>query len=465
MNFRKTYTILTITLLLTIISCSDGDSNLELAVFDNGNVLFTDYVDHYLLSTQYKPKKFPTEQNLEEIVELKAIEKMAVIEALAQGVDQDSAYLSIAANNERRLLYQQYVQGHLVNSIVTDSLIQKFYSEYSPQYNMKYIMRPIVNTSSDEFIQLQKDTIETAYKALEQGIEFGKVAYRYSQDKTTNKKGGDLGWIILESMGDHIVRTVMDTLSNNSYSKPFRGYGGYYILYKGEQRDVKTPPIEEIRSQIWKSLYRSRRPYVEDILDQKFDELSKKLNYKLLEDNIEGILTKAGWNSKTSRYRELDFNNLDDKDMQMVVAEYNSGNIILLELFANKKKAPINKLEFDLRLNSISKEHLISLYAKEQNLQDKDELSEQLEEMRTSLLRAMLFKYEVRDKVDKEAEELGVQKNVAKRNEIKTKYQNKYEDYIKEKYNFRFVEKNFANALDLATEKKKEQNLEKSDNK
>ena len=82
-----------------------------------------------------------------------------------------------------------------------------------------------------------------------------------------------------------------------------------------------------------------------------------------------------------------------------------------------------------------------------------------------SLLRAMLFKYEVRDKVDKEAEELGVQKNVAKRNEIKTKYQNKYEDYLKEKYNFRFVEKNFANALDLATEKKKEQNLEKSDNK
>ena len=189
MNFRKTYTILTITLLLTIISCSDGDSNLELAVFDNGNVLFADYVDHYLLSTQYKPKKFPTEQNLEEIVELKAIEKMAVIEALAQGVDQDSAYLSIAANNERRLLYQQYVQGHLVNSIVTDSLIQKFYSEYSPQYNMKYIMRPIVNTSSDKFIQLQKDTIETAYKALEQGIGFGKVGYRYSEDKTTNKKG------------------------------------------------------------------------------------------------------------------------------------------------------------------------------------------------------------------------------------------------------------------------------------
>ncbi len=465
MIFRKTYTIFSLILILTFISCSDDSSEMELAIFDNGNVLFTDYVDHYLLSTQYKPKKFPTEQNLEEIVELKAIEKIAVLEAIQEGVDKDSAYLSISANNERRLLYQKYVQEHLVNSIVTDSLIQKFYSEYSPQYNMKYIMRPIVKTSSDKFIQLQKDTIETAYQALERGIDFGKVAYRYSQDKTTNSKGGDLGWIILESMGDHIVRAVMDTLQNNSYSKPFKGYGGYYILYKGEQRDIKTPPFEEIESKIWKSLYRSRKAYVQVELEKIISELSQKYNSKLNEVEIGRVLEKAGYNSIMSEYKELDFSQLSDEDNIAILAEYNAGDIRTKDLFANRKKAPENKFEFMNLLEKILGMHLVSIYAKELNIQEKDELPEQLEEMRTSLLRAMLFKYEVQDKVDKEVEEVGVQKDVAKRNEIKINYQTEYEDYLKEKYNFRFVEKNFANALDLALEMKKEQNLEKLDNK
>ncbi len=448
-----------IAIVLSIASCSKTDQNFVLAKFDNGTVNYKEYLDHYLLSTQYKPDKFPTIENLKEIVELKAIEKMAVQEALEQNIDKDSTYLTIVRNNERRLLFQKYVNSRFTDEVITDSLIRKFYNEYSPQYYMKYILRPIIKSSSPEFVQSQKDTIWEAYNMLIKGADFGDVAKKFSQDITTKNKGGEIGWIIEESMGDHIVRSVMDTLKENSISKPFRGYGGYYILYKGGHRDVEVPPFNQVRGRIWKSLYHSRRAYIQDLLDHRFDELSRKYHYQLHEDKIWKALKKAGYKRGVSKYRELDFSKLTDKDKKMKIADYDGGFIQLGDLFANSKKAPINKFEFDKRVESIAREHLIAKHANEINLQNVDELPEQLESMKTSLLRAILFQKKVKDKVDEQLKELGAEKDPGKRNEIKIALQKKYEDYLKTKYNFSFVEKNFNKAIELATDAKKEFNL------
>ena len=108
MNFLKKHILLfTIVSIAFLVSCSKTEQNPILAIIDNGSVLYTEYLDHYLRSAQYKPEKFPTVENLKEIVELKAIEKMAVTEALSVGIDKDSSYLSIVKNNERRLLFQK----------------------------------------------------------------------------------------------------------------------------------------------------------------------------------------------------------------------------------------------------------------------------------------------------------------------------------------------------------------------
>jgi len=465
MNFKK-YFFISVTIgivsTMSFVSCSKSNQDPVLAVIDNGSVFYSEYLEHYLRSSQYKPEKFPTVENLKEIVELKAIEKMAVIEALSVGIDKDSTYNSIVANNERRLLYQKYVNSKFTESIITDSLIQKFYNEYTPQYNMKFIMRPIVKTSNQSFIEKQKNTIWEAYKELKDGIEFGKVAQKYSQDKTTNKKGGDLGWIILESMGDHVVRPVMDTLSDHSYSVPFRGFGGYYILYKGDHREVKVPPFKDIKSKIWKSLYQSRRGYIQDALDKQFLELSKKYHYKLIDKAIDKALKKAGFKSNVSKYADLNFNKLTDSDKAIEIGEYDGGTILLGDLFANSKKAPINKFEFMKRLENISETHIIAVYAREINLQDSDELPEQIETMRISLLRAILFQRKVGDKADAKLKELKAEKDPGKRNEIKTKLRTEYEVYLKTKYNFSFKEENFAPSIKLAIEEKKEQNIERN---
>jgi hypothetical protein len=337
-----------------LFSCANSENDLELAVFENGAVHYNEYLEHFLLSTKYKPDELPTKNNLKEIVLLKANEKMGLQEALEQNIENDSLYINIVNNNERRLLYQKYVHEFIISNIITDSLIEKFYTEFSPQYNMKYIMRPIIESSKPGFIEKQKDTILIAYNMLLEGSDFGAVAAKYSQDITSNKKGGDLGWVILESMGDHIVRSVMDTLTKQTFSKPFRGFGGYYILYKGNSREVKVPAFDSVKQQIWNSLYKSRTAYIQKNIDEKFDELSHRYNFRINHSNIEEILNKVGFKSGTSKYADLNFIKLTDSDNLEKIAEYDGGFVLLGDLFADSKKSPINKFEFDKRLTQQS---------------------------------------------------------------------------------------------------------------
>jgi len=459
--------LLILVLLFVFLSCSGTKKqNSYLATFKGGNISQNEYIEHYLKSTKYKPKKLPTVENLKKIVSQKALEKIAVQEATAQKLDQDSLYQNIMQSNERRLLSQKFVQTKIIPQVVTDSLITKFYKEFSPQYRMKYIMRPFLLESPKSFMHSQKAQIDKAYRELKNGEKFSKVVEKYSQDITTNKKGGDLGWMIRESMGDEALRKVFDTLSQFTYSKPFKGYGGYYILYKGEKREVKVPPLKSIKQKIWKTLYHSRLAFVNKTIEDKFSELSKKYNYKTDERAIKQILDKLNKYSKDNTdasYSDL-LNGFTDKKKQTILATYANGVITVKELFVDRKRAPTNKQEFLERLKNIAKQHLFAKYAKETGLLNEPELKEQLTQMKTSLLRTILYQNMVKNKVNKVLNEKGTLKGEAKIRE-KTKIENslrtKFENDLKSKYNFKFIKQNFDDALKKALKKKKFMNAKK----
>jgi len=447
--------------------CSTNEDKLVLATFSGGDVSIDEYLEQYLSSSLYKPKMTPTEDNLKKIVFNKALEKISVQEAIELNIDHDSLYVSVLTNNTRRLLYQKYIQENIVSTIITDSLIDKFYNEFTPQYRMKYIMRPFLKTSSENFIKSQEQSIDEAYNALLTGKSFKEVVETYSQDISSNKKEGDIGWVIRESLGGKELRSVMDTLKESTFSKPFKGYGGYYIMYKGEKRDVKVPPFDVVKHNIWKTLYHSRRPYIEDRVDKEFDELISKYKYVRLDNNIDQFLNAYSPNQPVSESTELNFDKITPVDQELKIASYNGGYVKVGDLFANKKKSPGTKYEFYASLNNISQQHLFAKKAQEIGMDDIPELKTQLNKMKTSLLSSVLHKKFVKDPAEEEVKALqSSQQSINKvkvRSEIEERLRAEYEDKISSKYNFKYLDSNFSEALEIAALKKEEQNRNKRD--
>lgn len=463
-QFIKIACLVILSLTVSIISCSKKADDGVLAEFDDGVVMQNEYIDHYLLSTQYKPDKFPTEENLKEIVRLKAMEKMTVLEAKERKLYNDSLYKALTNKNENRILFYEYTQKNIINKVVTDSLINKFYAEYTPQYRMRYILRPVLQTSSDEFEKSQKDTIDLVHRRLESGQKFEKLAARYSQDITTNKKGGDLGFVIRESLGDAKIRAVMDTLTQFTYSKPFRGFEGYYILYKGKKRDVPVPPLSKIKGKIWNTLYRTRRHVVKQVAREQFEKLVPQYNYRIHQPAIDKIKRLAGGDENTSEFKMLDFRSIDPTDLNEVLAEFDGGEIKAYRIFENEKKAPDTMHGLRERLLYLSQQAVFAAHARDLGMHENPEIAKQLEQMKNSVLHSILYHKAVKQKAEAMIAALESTKPDSQKQyfDIEKNIKNQFEAELKDKYHFEYNPENFSIALEKARDKKEVQNRERA---
>ncbi len=453
-----------------LLHCNRPSPNPALAAFDGGTVLEAEVIDHYLLSTQYKPKVQPSEELFHEIARQKALDKMMVKEARAQGLAEDSLLQVLVRNQERKAVFYKYMRQEIISRVVTDSLIRLFYANYTPQYAMRYIIRPVVKSSTPAFARSQKDTIEIVHRLLNSGEKFEDLANRYSQDITTNRKGGDLGFVIRESLGDASLRAVMDTLKDFTYSKPFRGYEGWYILYKGEKRVVPVPAFEAVKDRIWQTLYRTRKHLIRQQVERRFEELAEKYHYRFYPASQKILWDKVGVKNNGSEYQVVDFSALTEQDLSLVLASYDGGLIRAAELFENRKREPQTLLDFTERFTALREQHLLGQHGLESGMQNDPEIVQQIHSFTESLLRSRLLQSAVKDPANARTDSL--RQTLAPREkpeELKKILGQKYfeferagkaqfEEQLLKKYHFHTLDKNFSRAVKEAGRRKEEQN-------
>ncbi|TFH00362.1 MAG: hypothetical protein E4H13_07675 [Calditrichales bacterium] len=461
---------------LSITGCTKQGENPTLATFNGGEIDQNSYITHYLYSTIYKPDVMPTEENLIKIVTDKALEKMTIKAAHDNGFENDTTYQKACIHSERKVLYQNYVQQYMITKVITDSLLLKFYNEINTQYRLRYIMRPFEDDATASFLKLQEDSINFVYRQLRAGKNFEDMAKKYSQEVNSKDKGGNLGFVVGESIGDETLRTVMDTLTQFTYSKPFKGYSGFYIAYKGEERQVTAPPFEEVKPKIWETIFRTRRHQIQELVDTQFDKLIKKYNYKVDQNLRSQIRLKAGGSRKENASEILNFKALNAVDQKKSVARYDGGEIIIFELFENSKKAPQNMGEFDEMLSAVAKRHLYTLEAKSIGFDQVDEIKQQLTDMRESIMKSVYYQQKVRDRAaaitDSVATALMMEKKPLSKQQQQKKYfdtekeiRAEFEQQLKEQYRFTLLESNFSQALTEAERRKEIQNTERANQK
>ncbi len=474
MTFRKMLFCLLIGIfLVTAVFNGCGKKNKEvIAEFDGGEVLKEEYLEKYLSSTRYKPDEIPTRENLKEIVQRQAYEKLIPTEARHLGLDSDSLYHALVDKNMQKILYQNFVQKHIVDSVVTDSLVRKYYSEFSPQFKMSYIIRPVFEDDSPEQVQSQKDTLEYVYKLLREGKDFADLATKYSQDYTTSHKGGEIGFVIRESLGDAMLRSVMDTLSQFSYSKPVRGYEGFYILYKGEKRISEPPEFSKAEPTIRRGLRHNRQHIINDKLESQFDEVKEKYDFHLRKSIVNYIIALAGGDTLANKSQTLDFSNLTEDDLLLSLGSCAGDTFTVFSVLRERKSPPETSKEFKESVEQYSRRVVLAEHAKYIGLDDLPEVEEEIVEMQESVLRS-LFREEkinkvvrakvdsLRDTIDMEPKEKAL---YLRRSSLKLGQQvtDEVQNKLLEKYDFTIIESNVQPALQEAGLRKLELNKEQA---
>ncbi|MBP7346871.1 MAG: peptidylprolyl isomerase, partial [Sediminibacterium sp.] len=193
-----------------------------------------------VFSKNSKPGKIkPTNEELEEYLQLYIKFKLKVKEAYALQMDTNSNFKTELAGYRKQL-----AQPYLTDKEVTDQLINEAYERMKTEVKVSHIMVRL-STSA-----LAKDTL-IAYNKIMQfrdkitkdKMPFDTAAFNYSEDESAKFNFGDLGYFSTFAM-IYPFENMAFTTPIGQVSMPFRTQFGYHIIIVKDKRaargDVKA---------------------------------------------------------------------------------------------------------------------------------------------------------------------------------------------------------------------------------
>lgn len=269
-----------------------------------------DNIDHQLLDTTYKTDETETkaiENQIEEIKKTYGSNDQIFEQIIKQvynveSVDELKSMLSL--DYKRDLAIKDYVK----EKVVTDEEVTTYYdTKVIGDVKASHILiKSNAKDSDSEETKTKKENeakkkAEEIIKKLDNGEDFAKLAKKYSDDKGTASKGGNLGYFNMDDDFEENFVSAAAALKKGAYSKePVKTKYGYEIVLKVDEKDKKKK--DDLESTIRQTL-----------ADEKIKEDSSTTTYyKRLRDWRE---------SKGLKFEDKELKKMYDKYMKTLTKE------------------------------------------------------------------------------------------------------------------------------------------------
>lgn len=124
--------------------------------------------------------------------------------------------------------------------------------------------------------------IREIYQKLQDGEEFASLAERFSDDKASGRRGGELPAFTANRMVPEFISAIAELNEQNDISEPVKTAYGWHIIKLFEKT---RPSQDEIRADLQNRISRDQRAF----LSQRvvIDRLKKEYNFKLYDENLD----------------------------------------------------------------------------------------------------------------------------------------------------------------------------------
>lgn len=228
----------------------------------NGKAISNDLFEAYVKAvTQGKAS---SELSAEEREQVK--EELVRMEVLAQqaekdGIAKDPEVATRLDLTRLNLLQQAGAQKYLKDRQPTEA-------ELRAEFETQLAATPLVEYHARHILVSSQETAQKIIDQLKAGGDFATLAKRFSGDKSTAQKGGDLGWFPPDAMGNKNFADAVGLLKNNEItSTPIQTQYGWHVLQLLGTRDRPPPSFEGVQDQLKRILLTKKyRAYSDELL-------------------------------------------------------------------------------------------------------------------------------------------------------------------------------------------------------
>jgi peptidyl-prolyl cis-trans isomerase C len=167
-------------------------------------------------------------------------------QALKEGLDKQPDALQQLEIAREDALSNAYVQNYIQKHPVTDDMLKQAYDDMKARTGTKEFKARhiLVDTESEA---------KAIAAQLKKGAKFDKLAATKSKDMGSSKHGGELDW----SVPSNFVKPFADALAalhKGQTSEPVHTQYGWHIIKLDDERDLKFPPMDDLKTQLTQSL-------------------------------------------------------------------------------------------------------------------------------------------------------------------------------------------------------------------
>ena len=222
---------------------------------DNISILI-DMIDKSILDKKYKSTDDEKEYIDNQVNQIKTYygsneeTYKSIIKQYFGAEDEDDLKDKLQLEYRRKKAVEEYIEKS-----IKDDEIKKYYEEnIFGQVKASHILISIdvadnaTDEEKEEADNKAREKAEKIIKELNNGKKFSTLAKKYSTDKGTATKGGDLGYFELSDMVEEFSNAVKE-LKNNEYTKePVKTEYGYHIILKTGEKD--KPKLKDSKKEI-----------------------------------------------------------------------------------------------------------------------------------------------------------------------------------------------------------------------
>ena len=200
--------------------------------------------------------------------EMLVTRELILQEAEKRGLSQSEAVKEQLEQSRMGILVAAVFQDFVEKEGVTEAELKSAYETVKSQY--------VGKEYHVEHILMEKETDAKAITAqIKAGANFEEIAKAKSKDPGSAPAGGDLGWVTEKSLVPEFSKAMVQLKKGQITDKPVKSQFGWHIIKMDDIRDVKAPPLDEIKDQL-KQMIASDQNWQK----AKFTEMMQKLRAK-----------------------------------------------------------------------------------------------------------------------------------------------------------------------------------------
>jgi len=326
-----------------LIGCGVKETRIVARV---GNALITqkDFETAYLKEKPVYVAKRATLGEKKLFLERMMNKKLELMAAYQMGIDKEPPIQERINAERHRIIYFATMDKNVVYKVIKEDEIRDFYNKSRIEVRARHILIKVPPGASKDKVDTARARAKQIIAELQSGKDFAELAKKYSEDRATAERGGDLGFIKWGRMEEPIQNAVFSMSRYQITQEPVRSSRGFHVIQVTDRRIMPQKPYEVERDNIVRILFRKHRDEIMKLYNRFNEELEKRHHVRILEANLDTLVAYFSRPEVDSTFRtfrrakDLTFDWISPKIRALPLAYVDHKPYRLEDMFASIKE-------------------------------------------------------------------------------------------------------------------------------